>query len=700
MITMATTQTIQSPDKAVVKTEYIDIKFLQQLAVNQDVEKETRAVLRNLLKSHIKRGNQIDVYYVLGKSIKHEHLGRWIAKGGIGLQTLPKNIRSALAGDLYWDVDMVNAQPKLLVQYCEKLGWDCTNLKKYTANRDQLLNDVMNYLNCDKPNAKERIVSLLFGGSANGLPEFFQNELYPELRKISQLMWDKNISVLKSLAKLPNHYSKGLAQILQTEERKCLESMDLAFAKHGRSLDTYIHDGGLVRKLDNEKELPETLLNDVEKFVLENTGYSIELIVKPMTSIYEKEASNQDEYTELKNTFETQYFKIMSPSIYCRAFEDSITSISLKDLIHQQQNLLLKDESSFVSKWLKDKDIRTYEKLEYAPKQIINPEYYNIFTKFKTDPKQGADISIIHELLFQLCGKDDTVKTYVEKWLASIIQKPYIKTRVCLIFKGVQGTGKDTYWNFIGDILGQQYFFSTSTPENSIFNQFNTGSEKAIIVKFEEANFQTNKANADKLKSIITKEKETYVKKGQDGIILNDYRNFVMTTNNDIPVLIEDSDRRFVLIKGSKEKRGIVEFWNEVYKSTKNIEVQEAYHHYLLNLDISDFDPTKRVITEYYKEVRMGLMPYHAKFLYQKIMIEKAARSDTFILRDFAINLWKECSNTCKFELTNTRFGIDIAMYCDAGAIIKTRSSRGITYEILPDNCLKFMAESGWIEDM
>jgi hypothetical protein len=93
-----------------------------------------------------------------------------------------------------------------------------------------------------------------------------------------------------------------------------------------------------------------------------------------------------------------------------------------------------------------------------------------------------------------------------------------------------------------------------------------------------------------------------------------------MTTNNDVPVFIEDSDRRFVLIEASSEKKGDHDFWNRIHSELAKPAVQSAYHHYLLNLDLSDFDPARdRPITEYYKDTKQSFVPYHARF-FQKTL--------------------------------------------------------------------------------
>ena len=49
---------------------------------------------------------------------------------------------------------------------------------------------------------------------------------------------------------------------------------------------TYIHDGGLVRKLDNETQMfPQQLLNECEACVHE-MGYELRLQVKPLEASY------------------------------------------------------------------------------------------------------------------------------------------------------------------------------------------------------------------------------------------------------------------------------------------------------------------------------------------------------------------------------------------------------------------------------
>jgi hypothetical protein len=56
----------------------------------------------------------------LGKDYASSGVGRVYVANVLGLQGFSKDIRNALAAGLYWDVDMVNAHPTILVQLCQK----------------------------------------------------------------------------------------------------------------------------------------------------------------------------------------------------------------------------------------------------------------------------------------------------------------------------------------------------------------------------------------------------------------------------------------------------------------------------------------------------------------------------------------------------------------------------------------------------
>lgn len=289
---MATTTTTLTqtagPDVCIQKIEEFDVDFGQWILDNKDICKLERDAVRRLMKERI-RGNKHETIYKLGKDIKHEDLGRFVAVRGIGLQALSRDCRAALAQKYYWDVDIRNAQPTLLQQYAESRGWKCDKLKLYNENREDYMAEMMSELQIDRWEAKDKVCKVMFGGSAEGLTPFFVNELGVEVGMLMRNIFNENQNKYPAIAKKTNGTRSLMAFVLQTEERSCLMALDVSLAKQGRSLEVLIHDGGLVRKKDGETRLPDEVLRKAERDIKQATGYSVSLAIKPLVTTLEKE---------------------------------------------------------------------------------------------------------------------------------------------------------------------------------------------------------------------------------------------------------------------------------------------------------------------------------------------------------------------------------------------------------------------------
>lgn len=686
------------------KLEQFDVDFARDLRANPDVPKEDRALLRRYLKEAV-NGNHRKVQYKLGKTMRtlNVGLGRLTAVEGIGLQGLEHNLRAALAQRYYWDIDVVNALPTLLIQLCERNGWMCPALKRYVETREEVLAEAMAFLTIPRWEAKQRIISLYTGGSAEGLPPFVVRELAPEARQLMKNLWNANVDDLKWLKKEPNHMGRGVAYVYQTEERKVLLAMDAAFARRGRSLDVYIHDGGLVRKKEGEIELPSKLLHEVEADILSETGYAVRLVVKPMETTYERTGETEGEYAEKKKAWEetgwkgATWFKLRHPACFVALFPDgTVDQTSKGDLLQNEEDNLLASGEPFLKRWLTDDSKREYLRLVFSPKREPPPGCFNLFQGFINVPEAG-DFSAYTIALRIVSGNDPAVFDYIENWLAHILQKPYEKTKVAIGIQGEQGVGKDSWCDAVGNhIIGPKYYLSTMTPENDIFAKFNSRAAYKLLVKFEEANFHTNKENADKLKGLITSKHGHIEKKGHDPIELEDFTNIMMTTNNEIPVVLEDTDRRFLLVKASSERLGDTPFWDDLHAK---FPVQaSAYHAYLLAKDLTGFVPWNQSTipkTQYYKDVKQSFLPYHARFFQTQIEVEGAT---DWTARQLFTRMKADAPPA--LQLNETRFGRDMRIYVEAGVLTKTRTNTSTLYRYEPEAMRDYLVSRGWWVDL
>lgn len=687
------TMTETSPDISITKTELFDVDFARWVVDNKSIPKDDRTMVSRYLKNRV-RGNEHDTTYKLGKLCKGEFLGRFCAIRSESLQCFPRDIRNALAMKYYWDLDMVNAQPTLLVQYCEKQGWICDALKKYVAQREEMLTLIADTCNIERWEAKQRVVAILFGSGVDAdMPDFFRNEFYAELRTIMKNNWTSK--TYKWLEKQPNPYGRAIAYTLQTEERKCLLAMDKSLTRHKRSLDVLIHDGGLVRKKIGENALSESLLREVEKDILADTGYTISLCVKPMTTSFEMEIDNVDEeYKVMKEEFEKTHFKLLNPLRYVRKTDTGFQYLTETDINFMYKTKRLSDDSKFIERWTNDDTIPVFERFEFMPNKEPAQGCYNLFRGFPLEPKKG-DWSVIHNLIWDLSGRNQENYDYIIKWTAHMFQKPYEKPEVVLIFSSAkEGVGKDTFADHVlRPLLSQEYYFSTTDHENEFFGRFTSHLQNKLLIKLEEMNYEVMNRNDDKLKGWITCTTKSFEEKGVTHTPnIQSFHRFIGTTNEACPVKLTQSFRRYLLVNPYQGNAGNIQHWKNVYTELKKPEVLQAFLDHVLSVDITEFNPRDKCETTALIEARQSQAPPHARFFENFIQEHQDSEEVIFIGNE----LLKLINLQCKYPYSPFKLAQELKIYPHT----KTHTKRGNEYLFKLADVKQTLQQHHWWVDL
>lgn len=695
MTTLIETLTILSPDFSISKMEDFDVDFARQLADDKNIPKEERDKIRRYIKNK-SQGNKHETTYKLGKNCKHEFLGRLCALKSDSLQCLGKDIRNALASEFYWDLDFINAQPTLLKQYASKNGWKCDALNTYVEQREEFLTDICETMSIDRWEAKEKVIAILFGcGSTaiEGMPSFFVDEFYPEMRLIMKNNFEANKSVLKWLEKQPNCVGKGLAYVLQTEERNCLLALDKALLRRGRSMDVYIHDGGLVRKKTGEVAFSPALLRELEVEVEKETGYVLRLAVKPMKTTFVK-INTEDDYAETKTDFELTHFKLRNPPRYVCQQGSSFSYLTDADLTFNYRNKFLSSGETFVSRWITDPDIRTYTQFEFKPKMETTEGCFNLFQGFPLEPKKG-DWSAVRELLWDLSGRNQDNFDYLLNWTAHLFQKPFEKPEVVVIFSSLlEGVGKDTYADHIlRPMLGNDYYFTTTDHENEIFGRFTSHLQNKLLVKMEEMNYDVMNRNDDKLKGWVTTHSKSYEEKGiNKSPQIQSFHRWMGSTNEACPVKLTKTFRRYFLVNPFQGNAGNTAHWERMYGEFKKPEVLQAFYEHLLSMNIENWNPRTKCETDALKEARQSQAPPHARYFQQYIQLND--EMTTYSIS--AYDLLRRINEVSKFPYSPFKLAKELMTFPHT----KTRKNSGNVYDFVLADVRAYLEKANfWVDE-
>ena len=164
----------------------------------------------------------------------------------------------------------------------------------------------------------------------------------------------------------------------------------------------------------------------------------------------------------------------------------------------------------------------------------------------KTAPKKVRTIPrTIMKVMHHALGGDAAVTEHFVNWLAYIVQKRD-RTRTAWVLHGRTGTGKGILMTkILRPIFGEK---QTATRRMEELNeQFNTYMRNAFIVFVDEVETKAlaNERGAmAKIKNFITEPIITLRAMHQNGQEINNYTNWIFSSNRPDPIVIDREDRR------------------------------------------------------------------------------------------------------------------------------------------------------------
>lgn len=299
---------------------------LDKIASLIEYYKEDHETMRLLSKYLDRRSStmkkKVNITYVMYKHSKFgmlscNHKGRLYAEGE-SLQNLPKNIRNYISNEYYVDIDMVNAGPRIIRQYCRKKKITCKKLRHYINNRDDILSDLGLFHDITRDQAKKLMLRLCNLGSykldidgTTYIPDeelAYLNEFSSEMRVIAEEIKRQEKTLFQEIEehnkkiekdnekkrnkgqeeeKIKDPLKTMLAIVIQTIECECLLSMYNFMKENSLKVGVLCFDGLMVEK---NKKLTDDLLTECEYYVYDKTGYYMKLSYKDMeTNIEESE---------------------------------------------------------------------------------------------------------------------------------------------------------------------------------------------------------------------------------------------------------------------------------------------------------------------------------------------------------------------------------------------------------------------------
>jgi hypothetical protein len=383
----------------------------------------------------------------------------------------------------------------------------------------------------------------------------------------------------------------------------------------------------------------------------------------------EEESKDINEvYFKMSKEFELTHCKIIEKNLYINETDEEYQIMNRETIKGAYEHLSIGqtedgDYISFINKWLNvNPNIRKYTNMDIYPKESKCPkDIFNLWKPFRiiNIPSKGTE-EISEEVKFLLnhikilCNNDEVVYDFFIKWIAQMFQYPEVKT-ICPTFISKQGAGKGTLLKLLKGLMGKKKVFETTDPLRDVFGNFNGLLKDAFLVNFNEVGLQDMKKTIGKMKGLVTDDSVTINEKNIKPYEIKTFHRFLITTNNEEPIVVTKDTRRDVVIRCSDELIGNKDYFIKINKIIENDDLLRQFYDYLMNIkDMDKFNKIPLPVTEHQKNLAELSVSVIEQFIKDWTIenFDNKERIKTFSSEEFyeCFVEWRE-KNKIKYEI-------------------------------------------------
>lgn len=201
------------------------------------------------------------------------------------------------------------------------------------------------------------------------------------------------------------------------------------------------------------------------------------------------------------------------------------------------------------SLWFGSPYRRFYSAIRFMPAGQPNPGELNSWTGFAVEPRDDPEgwSRLRAHIMDNIARGDAAAFAYIMNWLAAGVQWLGRPVGTALVLIGLKGAGKSILTDLYGHLFGAHAFVTSHADD--IFGKFNAHLETTLLLGAEEAVAPHDRTADGKLKDMITR-KELRIEDKFFAIwsVVNHLR-IIMTSNNDLVVRADPSDRRYAVFE-------------------------------------------------------------------------------------------------------------------------------------------------------
>lgn len=234
----------------------------------------------------------------------------------------------------------------------------------------------------------------------------------------------------------------------------------------------------------------------------------------------------------------------------------------------------------------------------------VPKDVFNLFQGYRLKPMEGDCTPFLKHVSDVICNGDEVSADAFIKYFAHMLQKPDEKPSWAILMKSLEGTGKGLTMRPFKEILGQHYIYLNGADQ--LTQRFNYCVANRLLMFVDEVKVDDLRTY-NKLKGIISEPTITMEPKGLDVFQIPNLTRLVFASNSNQVLLAGQRERRFFVLAPDEKRIGDNKYFNRYYQWLENNGASYLLY-YLLNLDISGFNPYKAPVTQELIDEKLNAM--------------------------------------------------------------------------------------------
>lgn len=256
-----------------------------------------------------------------------------------------------------------------------------------------------------------------------------------------------------------------------------------------------------------------------------------------------------------------------------------------------------KSSKPITEEWMRWKGRRSYDGLVFMPGLTAPTRFYNLWRGFAVEPYDGthphlhpghrAVLDFLDHVRLNVCAADDRLNGWLVRFFAQMVQRPWEKPLVALVFRGGKGVGKGVVVRTVSALLGGHALLTSN--RRYLVGNFNGHLENLLLFTLDEAFWSGDKQAEGQLKDLITGDHHVIEHKGKEPYTVANRTRIAIIGNEDWLVPASHDERRFAVFDvgdGRKQDRLFFQSMREGMEAGG----YRLLLRYLLDLDLAGFD--------------------------------------------------------------------------------------------------------------